>query len=163
MLQWDALDIRRATGEIVNTTPSLRVLPSDIFVSNPGTGPELGFDKSVPPGPRLKVVFMDFGGYSKRILSAAPTRFSISLHNSVICNRSCEMVLNRKRNGIRTATRVRERRRAGVEQNQLHTTVGQIQTPVWALAENSFLHDVDQFLAHELSSMRRKTPDSHLP
>jgi len=53
-------DIRRAT-EIVNTTPSLRVVLSDICLES-GTGPEL-VRQVRAARPELKVVFMT-GGYS---------------------------------------------------------------------------------------------------
>src|SRR3989442_6358324 len=62
-------DIRRAT-EIVNTTPSLRVLLSDICLQS-GTGPEL-VRQVRAARPELKVVFMTGGGRHQRLPPAPP-------------------------------------------------------------------------------------------
>jgi len=101
-------DIRRAI-EIINTTPSLRVLLSDICLES-GTGPEL-VRQVRAARPELKVVFMT-GGYSnvsfRRTDPVLHKPFTIQHLQQII-----EMALNERETEFEQLPGYVERRRAG--------------------------------------------------
>jgi two-component system cell cycle sensor histidine kinase/response regulator CckA len=101
-------DIQRAT-EIVNTTPSLRVLLSDICLES-GTGPEL-VRQVRAARPEMKVIFMT-GGYSnvsfRRTDPVLYKPFTIKHLQQII-----EMVLNDRENEFEQLPDYEERRRVG--------------------------------------------------